>query len=55
MLSEVGDKHLLDTSSWNALFDDPDRDRLVEAALSRTIFPTCIAMSDSRRSRFTQR
>ena len=46
MLSDVRDKHILDTSAWNALFDDPDRDVIVEAALSRTIFPTCIAITE---------
>ena len=46
MLSDVRNKHILDTSAWNALFDDPDRDLLIEAALSRTIFPTCIAITE---------
>ena len=46
MLSDVRNKHILDTSAWNALFDDPDRDLLTEAALSRTIFPTCIAITE---------
>jgi len=46
MLSDVRNKHILDTSAWNALFDDPDRELLIEAALSRTIFPTCIAITE---------
>ena len=46
MLSDVRNKHILDTSAWNALFDDPDRDLLIKAALSRTIFPTCIAIAE---------
>ena len=46
MLSDVRNKHILDTSAWNALFDDADRDLLIEAALSRTIFPTCIAITE---------
>lgn len=46
MLSDVRNKHILDTSAWNALFDDPDRGLLIEAALSRTIFPTCIAITE---------
>lgn len=46
MLCDVRNKHILDTSAWNALFDDPDRDLLIEAALSRTIFPTCIAITE---------
>jgi hypothetical protein len=46
MLSDVHDKHILDTSAWNALFDDPDRESLIEAALSRTMFPTCIAIAE---------
>lgn len=46
MLSDVRDKHILDTSVWNALFDDSDRDQLIEAALFRTIFPTCIAITE---------
>src|ERR1035438_10386147 len=44
--SAVRRPHILDTSAWNALFDDADRDRLIEAALSRTIFPTCIAITE---------
>jgi hypothetical protein len=46
MLCDVRNKHILDTSAWNALFDDPDRDLLIEAALSRAIFPTCIAITE---------
>ncbi len=46
LLSDVRNKHILDTSAWNALFDDFDRDLLIEAALSRTIFPTCIAITE---------
>ncbi|HTR34890.1 MAG TPA: hypothetical protein VMH80_03240 [Bryobacteraceae bacterium] len=46
MLSDVQNKHILDTSAWNALFDDPDRKLLIEAALSRTIFPTCISITE---------
>lgn len=46
MLSQVRDKHILDTSAWNALFDDPDRDRVFEAASALTIFPTCIAITE---------
>jgi hypothetical protein len=46
MLSDVRNKHILDTSAWNALFDDADRDLLIEAALSRTIFPTCVAITE---------
>lgn len=46
MLADVHEKHILDTSAWNALFDDPTRERLIEAALSRTIFPTCIAITE---------
>ncbi|MCL4851664.1 MAG: hypothetical protein KJZ78_09815 [Bryobacteraceae bacterium] len=46
MLSDVRNKHILDTSAWNALFDDPGRDLLIEAARSRTIFPTCIAITE---------
>ena len=46
MLSDVQNKQILDTSAWNALFDDPDRELLLEAALSRTIFPTCIAITE---------
>lgn len=46
MLPHVRNKHILDTSAWNALFDDPDRDLLIEAALSQTIFPTCIAIAE---------
>ena len=46
MLSDVRNKHILDTSAWNALFDDADRELLIEAALSRTIFPTCIAITE---------
>lgn len=45
-LSDVPDKHLLDTSAWNALFADPDRNLVVEAALRRTILPTCIAITE---------
>jgi hypothetical protein len=46
MLSDMPNKHILDTSAWNALFDDPDRNLLIKAALSRTIFPTCIAITE---------
>jgi len=55
MLSDVRNKHVLDTSPWNALFDDPDRDLLIEAALSWTIFPTCIAIIEVTTSEDTVR
>lgn len=45
-LSDVLHKHILDTSAWNALFDDPDGDLLCEVALSWTILPTCIAIAE---------
>jgi hypothetical protein len=46
MLSDLRNKHILDTSAWNGLFDDPDRYLLIEAALSRTILPTCISITE---------
>ena len=46
MLSDVQDKHILDTSAWNSFFDDPERDALVYATLSRTVLPTCIAITE---------
>ncbi len=55
MLSDVRDKHILDTSAWNALFDDPDRELLIEAALSRSIFPTCIAITEVAATEHTAR
>jgi hypothetical protein len=55
MLCDVRNEHILDTSAWNALFDDPDRDLLIEAALSRTIFPTCIAITEVAATEDTSR
>lgn len=46
MLDHFRNKHILDTSAWNALFNDPACELLIETAASLTIFPTCIAVSE---------
>jgi hypothetical protein len=46
MVWEIPDKHILDTSAWNQLFDDPDRALLVEKLDTKNIVPTSIAISE---------
>lgn len=45
--SEIPNRHVLDTSAWNRLHDDPERERLVEIALRKvSILPTCVAITE---------
>jgi hypothetical protein len=46
MARDVQDKHILDTSAWNALFDDLKRDQLVEILRTKVILPTTLAISE---------
>ena len=46
MVWEIPDKHILDTSAWNQLFDDSDRALLVEKLDTKNIVPTSIAISE---------
>ena len=46
MVAEFRDKHILDTSAWNALYDDREKEIVIEAALGKTILPTCVAITE---------
>jgi hypothetical protein len=46
MAGDLKDKHILDTSAWNALFDDPERDHLLEILRTAVILPTTLAISE---------
>jgi hypothetical protein len=43
---DVPNKHILDTSAWNALFDDPEREGIIGILRRKTILPTCVAISE---------
>jgi hypothetical protein len=40
------DKHILDTSAWNALFDDPLKDIFIKIFKTKTIIPTALNVSE---------
>ena len=46
MADDVKNKHILDTSAWNLLLDDPQRDCLLKSLRTVTILPTTLAMSE---------
>ena len=46
MAGDLRDKQILDTSAWNALFDDPRRDDLLEILQTKIIIPTTLAISE---------
>src|SRR5689334_11781058 len=48
MARDLPNKHILDTSAWNAFFDDPRRDEIVAALLRRNIvvLPTALSISE---------
>jgi hypothetical protein len=46
MASDIRDKHILDTSAWNQLFDDPRRDLIIEKVQAKAILPTSVAISE---------
>jgi hypothetical protein len=46
MAGDVKDKHILDTNAWNDLFEDPDRDALLETLETVVILPTALAISE---------
>jgi len=46
MSSERTNKHILDTSAWNALFDDEKREDLVSILRKKVVLPTSIAISE---------
>jgi hypothetical protein len=46
MTRDVPNKHILDTSAWNALYNDSDRDAIVKKLRSTTIVPTSVAITE---------
>jgi len=46
LVSEVTDKHILDTSGWNRLFDDPQREAMLAILDTKIILPTVVAISE---------
>jgi hypothetical protein len=44
LVADFRDKHILDTSAWNALYDDCEKEIVIEAAFGKTILPTCVAI-----------
>jgi len=46
LVADFPDKHILDTSAWNAFYDDPEKELLIEAAFGKTILPTCVAITE---------
>jgi hypothetical protein len=46
MARDVPEKHILDTSAWNALFDDAEREGIIDILRTKTILPTCVAISE---------
>jgi hypothetical protein len=46
MVRDIPEKHILDTSAWNELFDDPERSVLGEKLDTKNIVPTSIAISE---------
>ena len=46
MAGDLQDKHILDTSAWNALLDDPRQDALLEILRTKVVIPTTLAISE---------
>lgn len=46
MTRDVPNKHVLDTSAWNELYNDPNRDVIVKQLQSTTIVPTSVAITE---------
>jgi hypothetical protein len=46
MATQLENKHLLDTSAWNALFEDPERGEMIEALETTVILPTTLAVTE---------
>src|SRR5262249_40842225 len=52
---DVPEKHILDTSAWNGLLDDPKRDDLLAVLRTMVIIPTAIAISEIAAIQNTER
>jgi hypothetical protein len=46
MAGDIPNKHILDTSAWNNLANDPDLDRILEKLRSVAIVPTALAIAE---------
>jgi predicted nucleic acid-binding protein len=46
LVADFRDKHILDTSAWNALYDDREKEIVIEATFGKTILPTCVAITE---------
>jgi hypothetical protein len=46
MAMDIPNKHILDTSAWNALFEDKRRDDLVAVLQTKVILPTSVAITE---------
>jgi hypothetical protein len=46
MVGDIAEKHILDTSAWNKLFEDPARALLIEKLDTKNIVPTAVAISE---------
>src|SRR5690242_1246198 len=43
---DLRDTHILDTSAWNQLYDDPRREQLVQVLQMKIVIPTTLAISE---------
>jgi hypothetical protein len=46
MARDIRNKHILDTSAWNNLYDDPGSDRLIKILRTKIVLPTALAISE---------
>lgn len=46
MVQDLQDKHVLDTSGWNALFDDPRKDVFLDILRTKVVIPTTLAIAE---------
>src|SRR5687768_18623167 len=55
MEGDLRDKHILDTSAWNDLINDPDLDLIVDKLHFTTIVPTALAIAEIAADNNTER
>lgn len=46
MMDDIPNKHILDTSAYNHLLDDTDRDLIIRRSLRVTVVPTALAIAE---------
>jgi len=47
MTRDVVDQYILDTSAWNHLFDDPNREQIVEGMRFKAVIPTSLVIAET--------